>query len=61
MLELVRLDRRMRRAEPGRIPGIQKYSSSSYGSSSSGEYLISSEPNIIDFDDVFPRRILALH
>ena len=68
MLELERQDRRIKRAKPVRIPGIQseylrrvqKYSSSSNGSSSSGEYLIPTEPNIIDFDDVFPRRILAL-
>ena len=60
MLELERLDRRMKRTRPGRIPGIQaknlrrvqKYSSSSNGSSSSGEFLIPSEPNITDFDDL---------
>ena len=69
MLELEHLDRRMKRAKSGRVPGIQseilrrvqKYSSSSNGSSSSGEYLILSEPNIIDFENVFPTRTFALH
>lgn len=69
MLELDRLDRRMKRAKSDRVPGIQskifqrvqKYSSSSNGSSSSGEYLIPSEPNMVDFEDVFPTRTFGLH
>ena len=68
MLELDRLDRRRKRARPGHVPGIQlehlrrvqKYSSSSNGSSSSGEHMIPSEPNVIDFDDVFSRRTYVL-
>jgi len=67
MLELEHLDRRMKRAghvlqiQSELLRRVQKYSSSSNGSSSSGETLIPSEPNINDFDVVFPTRTLALH